>query len=53
EGTDHYYQNFLNEFKSQQVSVKHLSKLSDKELEQCRVNTIGARRTLHDYAENF
>ncbi|CAG8710100.1 14094_t:CDS:1, partial [Racocetra fulgida] len=40
-------------FEKQQISVKHLGRLSDEEFKQCGVDIIGARRTLHDYAEIF
>ncbi|CAG8620894.1 7512_t:CDS:1, partial [Racocetra fulgida] len=38
--TNNFYQNLLNEFELQQISVRHLSKLSDEEFKQCGVNTI-------------
>ncbi|CAG8439933.1 5461_t:CDS:2 [Dentiscutata heterogama] len=53
EGTNHYYQNFLNEFEVHQVTVKNLIRLSDDELDRCGVTAIGARRTLCDYAEKY
>jgi hypothetical protein len=53
ENTNNYYQNFLKEFEAQQISVYYLSKLTDEEYIQCGVNTIGARRTIREYAEKY
>ncbi|CAG8534730.1 16994_t:CDS:1, partial [Cetraspora pellucida] len=53
EGTDHYYQDFLENFERQKILAKHLQRLTDKEFEQCKVDTIGARQTLCEYAAKY
>ncbi|CAG8788134.1 19773_t:CDS:2, partial [Cetraspora pellucida] len=53
EETDHYYQDFLENFERQKILVKHLQRLTDKEFEQCKVDTIGARQTLREYAAKY
>src|SRR6185436_15750053 len=53
ENTNNYYQDFLKEFETQQISVRHLNKLTDEEYIQCGVKTIGARKTIREYAEKY
>ncbi|CAG8613399.1 18017_t:CDS:1, partial [Cetraspora pellucida] len=53
EETGHYYQDFLGNFEAQRISVKQLQRLTDERLDQCGVNTIGARETIREYAEKY
>ena len=53
EGTNNYYQSFLEGLEKQRISVRILSKLSMEEFEKCGVDTIGAQNTLLDYAKRY
>jgi hypothetical protein len=53
EGTDNYYQSFLEGLERQRISVRILSKLSAEEFEKCGVDTIGAQKILLDYAKRY
>ncbi|CAG8659837.1 28532_t:CDS:1 [Dentiscutata erythropus] len=53
EETGQYYQDFLEKFKMQRVLVKHLSELIDEEFEKCGIDTVGARKTLREYARRY
>ncbi|RIB04034.1 hypothetical protein C2G38_2048775 [Gigaspora rosea] len=53
EGTEDYYQKFLFKFEQQRISVQLLSKLSDENFEKCDVDTIGAQKTLREYAAKY
>ncbi|CAB4434296.1 unnamed protein product [Rhizophagus irregularis] len=50
EETGDYYFKFLEGFEKQQIKVKHLSKLSNKQFEACRIITIGDIKTIRDAA---
>ncbi|CAB4489812.1 unnamed protein product [Rhizophagus irregularis] len=53
EGTNNYYQSFLEGLEKQRISVRILSKLSMEEFKICGVNTIGAQKTLLDYTKRY
>ena len=53
EGTNNYYQSFLEGLEKQRISVRILSKLSMEEFEKWGVDTIGAQKTLLDYAKRY
>ncbi|CAG8804453.1 6818_t:CDS:1, partial [Dentiscutata erythropus] len=40
EGTDYHYQDFLEKFKAQRVSVKNLMKLMIEDFKQCGVDIV-------------
>lgn len=53
EETNNYYQNFLENFETQRISVRNLCTLTDDEYKECGINIIGVRRTIRDYAEKY
>ncbi|PKB99887.1 hypothetical protein RhiirA5_403448 [Rhizophagus irregularis] len=53
EGTNNYYQSFLEGLEKQRISVRILSKLSMEEFKICGVDTIGVQKTLLDYAKRY
>ncbi|CAG8684453.1 21961_t:CDS:2, partial [Dentiscutata erythropus] len=53
EKTGTYYQNFLGDFESQRILVKHLRRLTDEQFDKCKVTTIGTQQTLREYAERY
>ncbi|PKY34926.1 hypothetical protein RhiirB3_500459 [Rhizophagus irregularis] len=53
EGTNNYYQSFLEGLEKQRISVRILSKLSMEEFKICGVDTISAQKTLLDYAKRY
>ncbi|CAG8553353.1 10814_t:CDS:2 [Racocetra fulgida] len=53
EETGHYYQNFLEEFETQQILVRYLRRLTDEQFDKCEVKTISAQQTLREYAEKL